>query len=175
MAVNSNGSYLFPCVFDSDCFAPGTNTKYLCIPAWVPSDLKGCTVSGKYTLYVGAAKNFKTTRANTGKSSPIPSGWGPDFPVLTNTKLSKVPYSKCVCLMPVSPVDPVYASARLVPGSGIGYKRSKVIICNTDNMDTRQPGKTECPNRTSEYIIHINRLTESFPRRGTTSWKKPRL
>ena len=109
---------------------------------------------------------IKTYMSHVPYTAPIPPGWGPLVPHKIKTDMSHVPHSSCVCIT-LPPVDPVYASASLVPGVGIGYNRSKVIICNTDNMHLNQPGEEVCPDRSSEYILHVNRLTENFPRQET--------
>ena len=174
------------------------NKNYYCIITWKPEAHKGCLDNKTWTKYTGCAKlTDKTIAGDTKYVNKLEDGWNPPFAVNQPTVLSTVEETLPVPLgwnpelavnVPIEPskchveciceekdnVDPVYASAKLFVGSGIGYNRSKTIICHVDDMISNQPGTASCPDRSSEYLIHINRLTESFPRRGTELWKKPR-
>ena len=161
---------------------------YTCNIVWSPATLTGCYLAGVWVSYSGSALNIATvgsTVKNTlpvpvgwgpltpkyidtdestvEDTSPVPDGWGPLTPKYIDTDESMVPHVVCPCIMPTNPVDPVYASAKLI-GIGVGYLRSKTILCNTDDMLQDSTDEEECPNRMNEYAIHINRITEIFPR-----------
>jgi len=91
-------------------------------------------------------------------SLPSPPGWNP--PLSKDLPITDAPHISCDCLEPEK-VDPVYATAFLFYGIGVGLNRSHTIICNTDNMNV-SGNFDPCPPRAISYHMHVNRLTERY-------------
>ncbi|MCK5849056.1 MAG: hypothetical protein KAH01_07680, partial [Caldisericia bacterium] len=78
-----------------------------------------------------------------------------------HTEPSVVPnIEQCDCEH-VPEYDPVYASIRMLTGSGIGYNRSRTVLCNASAENLGNITPEGCPIRELEYLVHINRITES--------------
>ncbi len=141
--------------------------EYQCVPLWVPETYKGCTLNITFSSYPGSSKSKITTESNVANALPFVMEESTVPHATCPCVMLPADHLVCPCVMPVDPIDPVYNEATLIC-VGVGFNRSKIIICNTDNMLNEQPGEEECPNRASEYIIHINRITENFPRKEDT-------
>ena len=120
---------------------------------FVASDVTDVTNSGTYTYNTVTAPN-QTVGTTTVEVDTLSPSQG--LPTIEH----KDDYAVCDCKT-VQKIDPVYAKAYLMVGVGIGLDRSKTVLCRASEENLGNVTNKGCPIRDIDYIVHINRITES--------------